>query len=165
MRALILHGPGDLRLEDVPDPVPGPGEIVVAVDAALTCATDAKMLRAGATRRCGPLPAPSATRSAGAVAAVGPGVDGVRGGDRVVVANSAPCGRVPRLPPRGGRACAADLVYLTGTFAERAARAGAASWPATSWPCRRGCPPSGGAMAEPLACAVHTVDRSARRAR
>ena len=47
VRALILHGPGDLRLEEVPDPVPGPGEVVVDVTVALTCATDAKMMAAG----------------------------------------------------------------------------------------------------------------------
>ena len=36
MRAALLHGPGDLRIEDVPDPVAGPGEIVLAIRAAAT---------------------------------------------------------------------------------------------------------------------------------
>jgi L-iditol 2-dehydrogenase len=35
--AAILHGQEDLRLETVPDPTPGPGEIVIAVGAATTC--------------------------------------------------------------------------------------------------------------------------------
>ena len=43
MRALVLHGADDLRLEDRPEPVPGPGEVVIAVEAALTCATDDTM--------------------------------------------------------------------------------------------------------------------------
>ena len=57
MRAVMLHGPGDLRVEEVPDPVPGPGEVVVRVLAAVTCATDAKMAAAGAHPALGPLPA------------------------------------------------------------------------------------------------------------
>ena len=43
MRAVMLHGPGDVRVEDVPDPAPGPGELVLRVLAAVTCATDAKI--------------------------------------------------------------------------------------------------------------------------
>jgi NADPH:quinone reductase-like Zn-dependent oxidoreductase len=34
MRAAVLHGPQDVRMEDVPAPVPGPGEVVVRVRAA-----------------------------------------------------------------------------------------------------------------------------------
>jgi L-iditol 2-dehydrogenase len=36
MRAVTLHGPGDLRVQDVADPAPGPGEIVLRVRAAVT---------------------------------------------------------------------------------------------------------------------------------
>src|SRR5439155_841015 len=47
MRAQVFHGPGDLRFEDVPWPTPGPGEIVVKIEAALTCGSDEKVLRRG----------------------------------------------------------------------------------------------------------------------
>ena len=47
MRAAILHGPEDLRAERVADPVPGPGEVLVRVEAATTCGTDVKMWRRG----------------------------------------------------------------------------------------------------------------------
>ncbi|HSJ73561.1 MAG TPA: alcohol dehydrogenase catalytic domain-containing protein, partial [Miltoncostaeaceae bacterium] len=73
MRALFLHGAGDLRLEEAADPEPGPGEIVVRVDAALTCATDAKMMAAAAHPALGPLPAAFGHEAAGTVAAVGAG--------------------------------------------------------------------------------------------
>ena len=36
MRALIFHGPGDVRLEEVPRPEPGPGDALVRVEVALT---------------------------------------------------------------------------------------------------------------------------------
>ena len=43
----MLHGPGDLRIEDVPDPVAGPGEVVLAIHAATSCGTDVKSVRRG----------------------------------------------------------------------------------------------------------------------
>ena len=47
MRAAILYGPEDLRVEDVPEPQPARGEVVVRVEAATTCGTDVKMWRRG----------------------------------------------------------------------------------------------------------------------
>lgn len=157
MRALILHGAGDLRLEEVADPVPGPGEIVVAVTAALTCATDAKMVAAGAHPALGPLPAPLGHELSGVVAVVGPGVDAPRAGDAVVVANSAPCGDCGDC--RAGRAnLCPGLVYLTGAFAELV-RVPAAIVRRNTHPLPPGLSPEVAALAEPLACAVHTAGR------
>ena len=45
MRAVVFHGPGDLRQEEMPWPEPARGEIVVKIAAALTCGTDVKTLR------------------------------------------------------------------------------------------------------------------------
>ena len=159
MRALILHGPGDLRLEPVDDPEPGPGEVVVAVAAALTCATDAKMMRRGRHPALPLPPTPFGHEAAGAVDAVGPGVEGVRTGDRVVVANSAPCD-VCFYCRRGRPGLCEDLVYLTGAFAERL-RVPARIVARNLMPLPEGLPPEHGAMAEPLACAVRTAERSA----
>src|SRR5437899_2473615 len=47
MTAAVLYGKEDLRLERVPVPQPGPGELVVRVGAALTCGTDLKVYRRG----------------------------------------------------------------------------------------------------------------------
>ena len=47
MKAAILHGPEDLRVQDVPEPAAGPGEVLVRVEAATTCGTDVKMWRRG----------------------------------------------------------------------------------------------------------------------
>jgi L-iditol 2-dehydrogenase len=155
VRALILHGAGDLRLEDVPDPVAGPGEIVVDVTAALTCATDAKMMSAGAHPALGPLPAPLGHEVAGVVRQVGEGVARPRAGEAVVVANSAPCLDCPAC--RAGRAnLCRRITYLTGAFAERL-RVPAPIVERNVHLLPAGLPPELGAAAEPLACAVHTV--------
>ena len=47
MKAVRFHGPGDLRVEDVPRPEPGPGDVLVQVEVALTDGTDLKAYRRG----------------------------------------------------------------------------------------------------------------------
>src|SRR5215510_8036659 len=83
MRALRLHGPGDVRLESVPDPVPGEGEVLLQVEVALTDGTDLKAYRRGHPVLLGPSPSPFGHEACGTDVATG---------RRVVVANSAPCG-------------------------------------------------------------------------
>lgn len=155
VRAIVLHGPGDVRLEEVPDPVPGPGEAVVAVTVALTCATDAKMAAAGAHPALGPLPAPLGHEVAGVVAAVGPGVTRLREGDAVVVANSAPCSACAACAAGRPSLCGA-ITYVTGAFAERL-RVPAPIVARNVHALPAGLDPAVAAAAEPLACAVHTV--------
>ncbi len=58
MKALVFHGPGDLRLEDVPRPKPGPGDVLVQVAVALTDGTDLKTFRRGHPLLLDSLPSP-----------------------------------------------------------------------------------------------------------
>jgi L-iditol 2-dehydrogenase len=81
LRALRFHGPGDLRLEDVPRPQPGPGDVLVQVEVALTDATDLKAFQRGHPVLLGELPSPFGHEFCG--------LD-VSTGRRVVAANSAP---------------------------------------------------------------------------
>ena len=83
MRALRFHGPGDVRLEDVPRPEPQPGDVLVQIEVALTDGTDLKAFRRGHPVLLGPLPSPFGHEFCG--------VD-VASGRRVVAANSAPDG-------------------------------------------------------------------------
>ncbi len=159
----MLHAPDDLRLEEVADPVPGPGEVVIEVLVALTCATDAKMMRAGAHPALGALPAPLGHEVAGVVCDVGPGVSSVRLADRVVVANSAPCLACPECRRASPNLCR-RITYLTGAFAERLL-VPAAIVERNTHPLPPGLAPEVGAAAEPLACALHTARRSPGRAR
>jgi L-iditol 2-dehydrogenase len=47
VRAALLHAPGDLRIEELPEPEAGPGELVLRVRCALSCATDVKTFGRG----------------------------------------------------------------------------------------------------------------------
>lgn len=158
MRALILYGPGDLRLEDVPAPVPAPGEVVLDVEYAMTCATDAKMLRNGRHPALPDPPAPFGHEATGRVASVGPGVDGFAVGDAVVVANSAPCGGC-FFCGRGRPSLCESLVYLSGAFAERL-RVPARIVATNMLPRPPVLDPRLAPMIEPLACAIRGAERS-----
>jgi len=158
MRALILHGAGDVRLEEVADPEPGPGEVVVAVEYAMTCATDAKILRNGRHPALPEPPAPFGHEATGRVALVGEGVAWPAPGDAVVVANSAPCGECFYCA-RGRPSLCESLVYLWGAFAERLlvpARIVAKNL----LPRPDALDPRLAAMVEPFACAIRGVERS-----
>ena len=157
MRALILHGPGDLRLEDVPVPEPASCEVILAVLRALTCATDAKIVRQGAHPSIAPVPAPLGHEACGVVSAVGDGALGVSVGDVVVAANSAPCGACP--PCAVGRPSLCEhITYLSGTYAEYL-RVPAPIVSRNLLLVPDGLAPERAAMVEPLACAVRGVER------
>ncbi len=87
MRAVVVHqygGPEVLRLEDYPDPVPGPGEVLVRVAAASVNPIDYKR-RAGLTKDFYPMHFPGliGVDVSGTVVEIGPGVEGFSAGDRV----------------------------------------------------------------------------------
>lgn len=117
MFAAVLYGKEDLRLERVPTPVPEAGEIVVRVDAALTCGTDLKVYRRGYHAMMLQPPIPFGHELAGTVAAVGEGVANFRVGDRVVALNSAPCD-VCFFCERGQQNLCEDLLFNNGAYAE-----------------------------------------------
>jgi NADPH2:quinone reductase len=85
MKALLctrLGGPDDLELRDLPDPVPGPGEVVVKVAAAALNFFDTLII-AGKYQTKPDLPFSPAAEFAGVVETTGPGVSGLAPGDRV----------------------------------------------------------------------------------
>ncbi|NPV28954.1 MAG: alcohol dehydrogenase catalytic domain-containing protein [Firmicutes bacterium] len=91
MKAAVMYGKNDIRLEEVPDPCPGPGEVVLRVRAAGISADDIKsLLGQGAPRR---LPQILGHEVAGEIAAVGKHAAGFESGQRVVVFPYAFCGR------------------------------------------------------------------------
>jgi L-iditol 2-dehydrogenase len=144
VKAALLYGPEDLRVERIPDPEPSDGAILVEVEAATTCGTDVKMWRHG-HRILPPYPC-----------AFGHETAGVRTdtGERVLVSDSVACG-VCR-PCRAGRAqICRNPAWVLGGFARYLAAPAAALHPIPE-----GLPAHAAAMAEPLAAAVHAVDRA-----
>ena len=87
MKAVVVHeygGPEVLKFEDYPDPVPGPGEVLVRVAAASVNPIDYKR-RAGLTKDFYPMKFPGliGVDMAGTVVKIGPGVEGFSVGDQV----------------------------------------------------------------------------------
>ena len=138
-------------------PEPGPGEIVVRIEAALTCGTDVKVLRWGHPVMIPYVPTVFGHELAGTVARVGRGVSAFAEGDRVVAANSAPCGAC-RACSMGRENLCEDLLFVNGAYGEYIAlpsRLVAANVVrlSGSLPARRA------AFVEPLACALGGVER------
>jgi L-iditol 2-dehydrogenase len=150
MRALIFHGPGDVRLEDVPDPEPGPGDVLVQVEVALTDGTDAKAFRRGHPVLLGPPPSPFGHEFCGIE---------VASGRRVVAANSAPCGACGPCARGEETLCEHLFPLLNGAYAElivvpeRIARRNLLPVPPRL-------APEVAALVEPLACCLHGAGRA-----
>jgi L-iditol 2-dehydrogenase len=158
MRAMVFHGPGDLRAEEIPIPTPGAGEVVLRIDAALTCGTDVKTLRRGHPVMIPRVPTVFGHEFAGTVAAVGRGVPGVHEGDRIVAANSAPCHGCPSCQAGRANLCE-DLLFVNGAYGEfialppRLVERNIVPLPSTI-------PAARAAFAEPLACALGAAERA-----
>ncbi len=153
MKALLYYAPGDLRLEEVPRPEPGPGDVLVQVEVALTDGTDAKTFRRGHPVLLHELPSPFGHEFCG--------VD-VATGRRVVAANSAPCGSCAACARGEETRCERLQPFLNGAYAEfllvpeRIARV-------NLLPVPDGVAPEVAAMVEPLACCLHGVERAGVR--
>jgi len=109
VKALLFHGSGDLRLEEVPKPDAGPGDVLVQIEVALTDGTDAKAFRRGHPVLLGELPSPFGHEFCG--------VD-VATGRRIVAANSAPCGRCAPCKRGQEELCENLQPLLNGAYAE-----------------------------------------------
>lgn len=94
MKAVVLHDAGDMRVQSWPVPAPGPGEVLLKVEAASICGTDLKVAhRELPGQPAGPFV--MGHEYAGTVSALGPGVDEFQPGDRVAVEVHKGCGRCP----------------------------------------------------------------------
>jgi L-iditol 2-dehydrogenase len=161
LRQAVLTGPGDVRIAEVPWPEPGPGEVVVRIDAALTGGTVLKMVRRGYHAALGEPPLALGHEGAGTIAAVGEGVEAFAVGDRVVPANSAPCQACPACA-RGLTAQCTHMTWLTGTFAE-AVRVPARIVATNLHRIPEGCDAAVAALADNVACVLKGRDRTPAR--
>jgi L-iditol 2-dehydrogenase len=117
MKAAVLYGKEDVRIEEFPSRALQAGEVRVQVQAALTCGTDLKVFKRGYHQKMIVPPAVFGHEFSGTIVELGPGVDGWKTGDRVVAANSAPCG-VCFYCKNGQENLCDDLLFLNGAYAE-----------------------------------------------
>ena len=158
MRAAVVHGREDVRVESVELPRPGPGEVLLRTRAALTCGTDVKVYRRGYHARMIQPPALFGHEIAGVVEEVGPGVLSVKPGTYVVAANSAPCGACGYCRDDRASLCD-DLLFWNGAYAEFA-RIPARIVERNLLPLEPGMSFRDGALVEPLACVVRGIEAS-----
>jgi L-iditol 2-dehydrogenase len=161
MRGFTFQGPGKAELTELPDPEPGPGEILLKVEANTVCGTDLRIMRGEKTKgvRHGVVLGHEAS---GTIAAVGDGVEGYQVGQLCGVSPIFACG-ICRYCQNGlQNLCENALVVgydVDGGLGEwmvipeigvRAGRLVAAP---------DGLPPEQLSLAEPLACCLNGIDQ------
>ena len=158
MLAAQLYGQEDLRLEQIADPTPAAGEVVVRVMAATTCGTDLKVWRRGGHAKMLQIPTLFGHEVAGRIVAVGENVRSWQVGDRVVANNSAPCMDCFFCQRKEYSLCS-NLTFNNGTFAEYL-KIPAPIVQQNMLPIPDNLSAELAAMTEPLACVLHGVARS-----
>ena len=158
MRVARSYGPGDVRIEQVEDPEPGPGEVVCEVLACGVCASDVTDWYV-ADR----LPAVLGHEPVGVVRAVGDEVATVAAGDRVAIHHHAPCGECRRC--RRGHETMCEQFRATaldpGGFAEQVRLRAALTAELLVLP--DGLDPVAATFTEPLACVLRAQRRAGLR--
>jgi len=162
MMAAVLYGKEHLQVEPVAVPKIDSGDILVRVKVALTCGTDVKVFRRGYHARMIVPPAVFGHELAGDVVAVGEGVRNFSVGQRVVAANSAPCGEC-FFCKRGLENLCEDLLFNNGAYAEYI-RIPARIVERNTYLIPNDVGYQDAALVEPLACVVRGFEESAPRA-
>jgi L-iditol 2-dehydrogenase len=122
VKAAVLHGKEDVRVEEIAPRALSPGEVRIRIEAALTCGTDLKVFKRGYHAKMIVPPAVFGHELAGIISEVGSRKSEVSShewkvGERVVVANSAPCGQCFFCKNHQENLCE-DLLFLNGAYAE-----------------------------------------------
>ncbi|MFI7387991.1 L-idonate 5-dehydrogenase [Streptomyces sp. NPDC049813] len=164
MLGCVIHGAGDLRVDELPAPAPGPGQALVAVGYGGVCGSDLHYWRHGGVgdfRLTEPMVL--GHEVVGTVLGYGPGASGPEPGTPVAVHPATPCGACPECRDGRRHVCrdtrylgsAARTPHVQGGFAaELAVPAGQLR----ALP--EGLPLARAALAEPLSVALHAVRRA-----
>jgi len=164
VKAAILHGKELIRIEDVAPPPLNPGEVRLRIEAALTCGTDLKVFKRGYHAKMIVPPAVFGHELAGVISELGDGCaePGWKIGDRVIPANSAPCGNCFHCGVGQENICD-DLQFLNGAYAESIV-VPARIVQKNLLRLKPGTDFADAALTEPLACVVQGVDDTKLRA-
>lgn len=117
MKAAMLYGLKDLRIENIEVPEVGAGEVLVRVKAATTCGTDLKIFQRGYVEKVIRLPTVFGHEWAGEVVEVGEGLEWPKKGMRVRAGNSAPCLHCI-MCQKGKYNLCENMIWLWGAYAE-----------------------------------------------
>ncbi len=117
MKAIQFYEPLNIKYEEVEIKDPKDGEVQVKIMAALTCGTDVKTYRRGHPVLIKKIPSGFGHEFSGVITKIGKNVVGFNVGDRVVAANSAPCGEC-FFCKRGEYNLCEKLEFLNGAYAE-----------------------------------------------
>ena len=117
MKAIQYYEPLNIKYEEVEIKPPKEGEVQVKIMAALTCGTDVKTYRRGHPVLIKKVPSPFGHEFSGVITQIGKNVFGFNIGDRVVAANSAPCGEC-FFCKQGQYNLCENLEFLNGAYAE-----------------------------------------------
>ena len=159
--AAVLHEPGDLRIEEIDVPQPGPGEVLIRVGICGVCGSDATEFGRGLV--LAEPPVALGHEFAGTIEAIGEGVTGLAPGATVVCGAGISCGECK--PCRNGRTNLCRK-YKTLGFAYNGGLAGYVIAPADIVldVTGTGLPMDTLGLAQPMAIAVHAVTRSGLKA-
>lgn len=153
MRAALITAPGEVEVTDVPDPTPGPRDVVVSVAGCGICGTDLHILEGEFAPT---LPVVPGHEFAGDVVAVGGEVVELAVGDRVAVDPSLHCGECYYC--RRGRGNLCERWSAIGVTRSGGAADFAVAPAANCFPLPDGLETSDAALVEPLSCAVRGFD-------
>ncbi len=153
MKAILIIEPGRTQLVDVPDPQPGPRDVVLEVAAAGVCGTDIHILDGDYAAS---LPITPGHEFAGRVVAVGKDVREVAVGDLVAADPNIPCRECVYC--RAGRDNVCERLEALGVTLPGAMAEYMSAPVANCVVLRAGSPLDLAALIEPLSCAVHAFD-------
>jgi L-iditol 2-dehydrogenase len=183
VKAAILHGKEKIQIEDIAPSALKPGEVRIRIEAALTCGTDLKVFKRGYHAKMIVPPAVFGHEFAGVICEVSgssgresahseksevemsrltPAATNWKIGDRVVAANSAPCGGCFHCRAGQENLCE-DLLFLNGAYAESIA-VPARLVPKNLLRLKPETDFRDAALVEPLACVVQGVEDTQLRA-
>lgn len=156
MKAVRYHGNGELRVEQLPDPHPGPADVLLAPVAVGVCGTDNHIV-GGHFVSCPPVVL--GHEVAAEVLEVGKKVRGLEVGQLITVEPHLYCGACTPCQTGRQHLCPhrrAPGVHIDGGMAERLVVPATLAYPVPS-----GVPAEHAAMTEPIACCIHGMDRLA----
>jgi L-iditol 2-dehydrogenase len=165
MKAAVYYGPGDIRVEERPEPTPAADNLILEVSCCAICGTDLKLATVG-NPRCHP-PRIIGHEFLGRAVHVGSGVSGFSPGDRVTLATTLACGACATCALGIGNLCpnAKPISYdFDGAFARFVAIPPLALAGGNAIPVPAGVPDEAAALSEPLSCVINAQELAGVRA-